>query len=58
MHNFPGHEAIINTLSVNEEGVLFSGGQYLRVRLDSMVRCLTRCAPYQRGQWIPVFLGL
>lgn len=26
VHNFPGHEAIINTLSVNEEGVLFSGG--------------------------------
>ncbi|KAJ9120503.1 pre-mRNA-splicing factor prp46 [Naganishia onofrii] len=24
--NFPGHEAIINTLSVNEDGVLFSGG--------------------------------
>jgi len=23
--NFPGHEAIINTLSINEEGVLFSG---------------------------------
>lgn len=23
--NFSGHEAIINTLSVNEEGVLFSG---------------------------------
>lgn len=27
VHNFPGHEAIINTLSVNEEGVLFSGGK-------------------------------
>lgn len=27
MHNFPGHEAIINTLSVNEDGVLFSGGE-------------------------------
>ena len=25
MHNFSGHEAIINTLSVNEEGVMFSG---------------------------------
>lgn len=24
--NFPGHDAMINTLSVNEEGVLFSGG--------------------------------
>lgn len=27
VHNFPGHEAIINTLSVNEDGVLFSGGE-------------------------------
>lgn len=26
MHNFSGHDAIINTLSVNDEGVLFSGG--------------------------------
>lgn len=26
VHNFSGHDAIINTLSVNEEGVLFSGG--------------------------------
>ena len=24
--NFPGHNAIINTLSVNAEGVFFSGG--------------------------------
>jgi pleiotropic regulator 1 len=29
VHNFPGHEAIINTLSVNEDGVLFSGGEYI-----------------------------
>ncbi|QRV95768.1 pre-mRNA-splicing factor PRP46 [Ceratobasidium sp. AG-Ba] len=26
VHNFSGHDAIINTLSVNAEGVLFSGG--------------------------------
>ncbi|KAG8758121.1 pre-mRNA-splicing factor prp46 [Serendipita sp. 396] len=26
VHNFSGHNAIINTLSVNEDGVLFSGG--------------------------------
>lgn len=26
MHNFTGHDAIINTLAVNDEGVLFSGG--------------------------------
>ena len=26
VHNFSGHDAIINTLSVNEDGVLFSGG--------------------------------
>ncbi|KAK8849658.1 pre-mRNA-splicing factor PRP46 [Kwoniella newhampshirensis] len=25
VHNFVGHEAIINTMSVNEEGVMFSG---------------------------------
>lgn len=27
VNNFVGHEAIVNTLSVNEEGVLFSGGE-------------------------------
>jgi hypothetical protein len=27
VHNFTGHEAIINTLSMNEEGVMFSGGE-------------------------------
>lgn len=27
VHNFSGHDAIINTMSVNEEGVMFSGGQ-------------------------------
>ncbi|KIM31405.1 hypothetical protein M408DRAFT_258850 [Serendipita vermifera MAFF 305830] len=26
VHNFSGHNAIINTLAVNEDGVLFSGG--------------------------------
>lgn len=26
VNNFVGHESIVNTLSVNEEGVLFSGG--------------------------------
>lgn len=26
VHNFSGHDAIINTLSVNEDGVMFSGG--------------------------------
>ncbi|CAE6527064.1 unnamed protein product [Rhizoctonia solani] len=26
VHNFSGHDAIVNTLSVNAEGVLFSGG--------------------------------
>lgn len=28
VHNFSGHDAIVNTLSVNAEGVLFSGGQF------------------------------
>lgn len=27
VHNFSGHDATINTLSVNEDGVLFSGGE-------------------------------
>lgn len=27
VHNFTGHEAIINTLSLNSEGVMFSGGE-------------------------------
>jgi pleiotropic regulator 1 len=27
VHNFSGHDAIINTLSVNDDGVLFSGGK-------------------------------
>lgn len=27
VHNFSGHNAIINTLSVNAEGVMFSGGK-------------------------------
>jgi pleiotropic regulator 1 len=26
MQNFPGHEAIVNTISVNEDNVMFSGG--------------------------------
>lgn len=26
VHNFSGHDAIINTMSVNDAGVLFSGG--------------------------------
>jgi len=27
VHNFSGHDAIVNTLSVNSEGVFFSGGE-------------------------------
>jgi pleiotropic regulator 1 len=27
VHNFSGHNAIINTLSVNADGVMFSGGE-------------------------------
>lgn len=26
VHNFSGHDAIINTLAVNPDGVMFSGG--------------------------------
>lgn len=32
MHNFEGHNAIINTLSVNQNSVFFSGGTRLRPR--------------------------
>lgn len=32
VHNFTGHEAIINTLSLNSEGVMFSGGKATRSR--------------------------
>ena len=28
VHNFSGHDAIVNTVNVNADGVLFSGGQY------------------------------
>lgn len=35
VNNFVGHESIVNTLSVNEEGVLFSGGESLRCPTDS-----------------------
>lgn len=31
--NFSGHNAIINTMSVNSEGVFFSGGTHLPVLL-------------------------
>lgn len=33
--NFGGHNAIINTLSVNSEGVFFSGGAYLPLLLST-----------------------
>lgn len=29
VHNFSGHDAIINTVAVNEDGVMFSGGKSL-----------------------------
>lgn len=32
--NFSGHNAIINTMSVNSEGVLFSGGEVIRRPFD------------------------
>lgn len=36
VHNFSGHNAIINTLSVNAEGVFFSGGTYtLKLNTDA-----------------------
>lgn len=33
VNNFVGHEAIINTMSLNQEGVMFSGGEWRRVDL-------------------------
>lgn len=38
VHNFSGHNAIINTLSVNADGVLFSAGKVHPLILE---RCLT-----------------
>ena len=35
--NFSGHDAIINTMSVNAEGVFFSGGEFLFNRLSILV---------------------
>lgn len=40
--NFPGHEAIINTLSVNEDGVLFSGGTLTKPRKTGNWKFTTR----------------
>lgn len=36
MQNFEGHNSIINTLSVNEDNVLFSGGKNMRKSLFSI----------------------
>jgi len=55
VHNFRGHDAIINTLSVNEDGVLFSGGVYpvpLHVALREFI------IPCDRGQRHVDILGL
>jgi len=38
--NFSGHNAIINTLSVNAEGVFFSGGKYRFVHRSDPFSCL------------------
>jgi len=38
VHNFSGHNAIINTLAVNEDGVLFSGGPSSGSHLLFLVR--------------------
>jgi WD40 repeat protein len=42
--NFSGHDAIINTLSVNAEGVFFSGGKFLFVSA-SHTRALIAASP-------------
>ena len=39
MQNFEGQNAVINTMSVNEENVLFSGGKFGILAIQS--RCLT-----------------
>lgn len=33
VHNFSGHDAIINSISVNQDGVFFSGGAYMSLFL-------------------------
>jgi len=41
VHNFSGHEAIINTLSVNADGVLFSGGESEGpIIIQELIHCL------------------
>lgn len=49
MHNFSGHDAIINTMCVNEDGVLFSGGSFYRSAAPCCAResadHLPLCAP-------------
>jgi pleiotropic regulator 1 len=45
--NFGGHNAIINTLSVNSEGVFFSGGSYLFF-IYCLYACSTKTPPNSR----------
>jgi len=40
VHNFSGHEAIVNTLSLNQEGVMFSGGKSCWPVKDGMLSVL------------------
>lgn len=47
VHNFSGHDATINTLSVNADGVLFSGGTF--------VADLSRL--YRKSQPFHLFIG-
>lgn len=53
MQNFEGQNAVINTLSVNEDNVLFSGGMHIRVTRFGRSK-LIGC----RRQWLDELLGL
>jgi len=44
--NFSGHNAIINTMSVNSEGVFFSGGTFFFFNLDLISMLLNLLASF------------
>lgn len=47
VHNFSGHDAIINSISVNPDGVFFSGGASLSV-LSSPALCSSSAVTVKR----------
>lgn len=43
VHNFSGHDSIVNTLSVNADGVMFSGGEF-SYRSFTFAQCCLSCS--------------